>query len=41
MNDDPSEIDVLYCEVQEINAPKGTLQNIADALVEHFYKAGK
>ncbi|XP_026328555.1 activating signal cointegrator 1 complex subunit 1 [Hyposmocoma kahamanoa] len=40
MNDDPSEIDVLYGEVHEVNAPKGTLQNISDALVDHFYKAG-
>lgn len=41
MNDDPSKINVMYSDVQEVDAPKGTLQNIADALVEHFYKAGK
>lgn len=41
MNDDPTEIHILYGEVQEVDAPKGTLQNIADALVEHFYTAGK
>ncbi|KAJ2953712.1 hypothetical protein O0L34_g1332 [Tuta absoluta] len=40
MNDDPREIDVLYGCVQEENAPSGILQQVVDAIVEHFYKAG-
>ncbi|XP_026757282.2 activating signal cointegrator 1 complex subunit 1 isoform X2 [Galleria mellonella] len=40
MNDDPRSIDVLYGLVQEEAAPTGLLQNLTDALVEYFYKAG-
>ncbi|KAJ8726442.1 hypothetical protein PYW07_001140 [Mythimna separata] len=40
MNDDPSQIDVLYGLVQEEGNSKGLIQEFADALVEHFYKAG-
>ncbi|KAI5633937.1 AKAP7 2'5' RNA ligase-like domain-containing protein [Phthorimaea operculella] len=40
MNDDPREIDVLYGCVQEEDAPSGILQQVVDAIVEHFYKAG-
>lgn len=41
MNDDPHEIDVLYGRVQEEDATRGLLQQLADGLVDHFYKAGK
>ena len=40
MNDDPSQIDVLYGLVQEEGNAKGLIQELADALVDHFYKAG-
>lgn len=40
MNDDPSQIDVLYGLVQEEGDSKGLIQALADALVMHFYKAG-
>ncbi|XP_013188828.2 activating signal cointegrator 1 complex subunit 1 isoform X1 [Amyelois transitella] len=39
MNDDPKEIDVLYCTVQEEEAPVGLLQRLTDSLVQYFYKA--
>ncbi|KAH9638709.1 hypothetical protein HF086_013981 [Spodoptera exigua] len=40
MNDDPSQIDVLYGLVQEEGSSQGVIQQIADGLVQHFYKAG-
>lgn len=40
MNDDPSQIDVLYGLIQEEGDSKGLIQALADALVMHFYKAG-
>lgn len=40
MNDDPSQIDVLYGLVQEEGNSKGVIQQLADAIVEYFYKAG-
>lgn len=41
MNDDPKEMHVLYGLVQEENAPAGTIQTIADAVVDHFDRAGE
>lgn len=41
MNDDPREIDVLYGCVHDEDTSPGLLQNLADGLVEHFYKAGE
>lgn len=40
MNDDPKEINVLYGCVEEVNAPSGLLQQVVDAIVTHYYKAG-
>ncbi|KAM3964822.1 activating signal cointegrator 1 complex subunit 1 [Aphomia sociella] len=40
MNDDPREINVLYGVVQEEGTTSGWLQNLADALVKYFSKAG-
>lgn len=40
MNDDPSQMNVLYGTVQEEGDKKGLIQQIADGLVDHFYKAG-
>lgn len=40
MNDDPSQIDVLYGLVQEEGGPQGLVQQVADSLVQYFYKAG-
>ncbi|XP_022820913.1 activating signal cointegrator 1 complex subunit 1 isoform X1 [Spodoptera litura] len=40
MNDDPSQIDVLYGLVQEEGGPQGLIQQIADGLVQYFNKAG-
>lgn len=40
MNDDPTQIDVLYGTVQEEGAAKGLIQELADGLVDYFSKAG-
>ncbi|PZC82459.1 hypothetical protein B5X24_HaOG210500 [Helicoverpa armigera] len=40
MNDDPSQIDVLYGLVEEEGSAWGLIQQLADALVEYFYRAG-
>lgn len=40
MNDDPSEIDVLYGLVEEEGNTKGLIQEVSDALVDFYYKAG-
>ncbi|CAB3230920.1 unnamed protein product [Arctia plantaginis] len=40
MNDDPSQIDVLYGTVQEESSAKGLIQELADGLVDYFSKAG-
>ncbi|CAD0196080.1 unnamed protein product [Chrysodeixis includens] len=40
MNDDPSEIDVLYGLVEEEGSTKGIIQEMSDAIVDFYYKAG-
>ncbi|XP_075992432.1 activating signal cointegrator 1 complex subunit 1 [Anticarsia gemmatalis] len=40
MNDDPSNINVLYGTVEEEGDAKGLIQQVADGLVDHFYAAG-
>jgi len=37
MNDDPAEVDVLYCGVKD---PSGVLQQIVDGIVEKFVNSG-
>jgi hypothetical protein len=41
MNDDPNEIDVLYGCISEEWSSNGVLQQLADSLVDYFYKAGE
>lgn len=40
MNDDPSEIDVLYGLVEEEGNTKGLIQEMSDAIVDFYYRAG-
>merc|ERR1740129_1363595 len=37
MNDDPAEVDVLYAKVKDED---GTLQAVADGIVNHFIESG-